>query len=256
LEKEESQVGIELAKTIKQLFNGQEKPFSPDKLLVTVWKNIETFAQYTQQDAHEFLMALLNEPGVSNVATNTFKGMMESDIVCTKCNSCFSTFDPILDISLGVKRENVEMGSLGECLARFIRKEKLSSFYTCKKCNQKVIATKQMIIKSLPPVICFHLKRFEQMEELSHHSTKIDHFVEFPKNIDMSAYTVNPQKKMVYKLISIVEHRGNMDSGHYVSYIKQNGNWWLFDDARILRITEKDVAKCNAYLLFYAKSDL
>ncbi|MEW5299900.1 MAG: hypothetical protein WDW36_002870 [Sanguina aurantia] len=39
--------------------------------------------------------------------------------------------------------------------------------------------------------------------------------------------------------------------GHYVSFVKKAGEWYECDDASVTHVTEKQVAACQAYLLFY-----
>lgn len=65
--------------------------------------------------------------------------------------------EPFLALNLTVSNP-----SLDESLDQFVRGEILEgdNAYFCEKCNQKRIAIKRMCIKSLPPVLCIHLKRF------------------------------------------------------------------------------------------------
>mmetsp|Transcript_45887 Transcript_45887/g.82754 ORF Transcript_45887/g.82754 Transcript_45887/m.82754 type:complete len:110 (+) Transcript_45887:1-330(+) len=47
-----------------------------------------------------------------------------------------------------------------------------------------------------------------------------------------------------------------MGSGHYTSCVKRQGKWYSFDDSRVYSISEEDIFSPNAYLLFYARSDV
>lgn len=57
-------------------------------------------------------------------------------------------------------QEGAEKMRLEECLGRFTSKEKLSqdTDYICKKCGAQGDATKQLNLKTLPPVLNIHLK--------------------------------------------------------------------------------------------------
>lgn len=45
---------------IRSMFSGDETPYSPHAFLYTIWTQFEHLAGYRQQDAHEFLVALLD----------------------------------------------------------------------------------------------------------------------------------------------------------------------------------------------------
>jgi hypothetical protein len=58
--------------------------------------------------------------------------------------------------------------------------------------------------------------------------------------------------KMPYRLMSIVEHRGNAHGGHYVSYRRDHsGEWFRISDATVTPISWPQVRTCQAYMLFY-----
>ncbi|XP_033122168.1 ubiquitin carboxyl-terminal hydrolase 22-like, partial [Anneissia japonica] len=121
--------------------------------------------------------------------------------------------------------------SLDDCLRRFTRAEHLGSSakIKCNSCQSYEESTKQLTMKKLPIVACFHLKRFE-------HSTrsrkKISTFISFPHELDMTPYMsshrrANGQRSNIrtslglqqtnnkYCLFAVVNHIGTLESGHY-----------------------------------------
>ena len=44
-------------------------------------------------------------------------------------------------------------------------------------------------------------------------------------------------------------------SGHYVAYIRTSVGWILFDDTNISEVSEADVLRQQAYILFYQQTD-
>lgn len=60
-------------------------------------------------------------------------------------------------------------------------------------------------------------------------------------------------QESMYQLFGVVSHRGDMQGGHYVAYIKCEGFWYQCDDAYVTLVTEADVTKCEAYMLYYAQ---
>lgn len=251
-EDEDLELANELHKTVIQLYNGETKPYNPHQLLYQVWNNLDNFSTYSEQDAHEFLMSLLDQDGISQLAEISFKGELQSDVVCTECKTKYSTYDPFLDIPLQIKHVNSNMKSIHECLCRFVKKEILDSDYFCYNCNSKGHATKQLSIKTLPIVLCFHLKRFQQTKD---QMLKVDTHLDFPFQLDMSPYS-QTLSKCLYNLFCVVEHKGTLESGHYRCYIQQNSKWYLCDDERVYRAQQSEIKDCQAYILFYIRKDL
>jgi ubiquitin carboxyl-terminal hydrolase 6/32 len=66
--------------------------------------------------------------------------------------------------------------SLGECLELFGREEQLEEFY-CRKCKEHRSATKCLSLYRLPPLMCIHLKRFQEHRGRWEKTNKI---VQFP----------------------------------------------------------------------------
>ena len=75
-------------------------------------------------------------------------------------------------------------------------------------------------IRSLPNNLIIHLKRFSYSRL---HRDKLNVLVEFPiENLDMSPYVLhNPNKEsLVYDLIAVSNHYGELGAGHYTAYAK------------------------------------
>lgn len=61
---------------------------------------------------------------------------------------------------------------------------------------------------------------------------------------------------LIYELSTVIVHKGKIDSGHYVSYSREGGDWFLFDDSKVVLVGEAEVLAAEAYLLFYMISSL
>jgi ubiquitin carboxyl-terminal hydrolase 22/27/51 len=67
-----------------------------------------------------------------------------------------------------------------------------------------------------------------------------------------SNHNVNsPTNALVYELSSVIVHKGKIDSGHYVSYSREGNDWFMFDDSKVVLVSEAEVLAAEAYLLFY-----
>ncbi|KKY14673.1 putative ubiquitin carboxyl-terminal hydrolase 22 [Diplodia seriata] len=225
----------------------------------------------------------------------TFSGKLQSTVTCDKCHNVTTATDPVMDLSLDVrsqaKKRKLDGNSeknpaidLRDCLDRFTGKEKLpAAEYSCEKCGgTQQSATKQLSIKKLPPVLPIHLKRFETSKSTS---TKLETKISFPTSLDLYPYTTRarsssssskdsangtkdsksagsggngaiPSPTCMYELASVIVHKGNIDSGHYVSYARKGGDWFLFDDSKVVLASEADVLRAEAYLLVYVVRNL
>jgi ubiquitin carboxyl-terminal hydrolase 22/27/51 len=258
---------------------------------------LQALAGYNQQDAHEYMQFMLNTLHLQNggssetncrcIIHQTFYGKLSSTVTCDKCKNTNTALDPYMDLSLDVrnqaKKRKLEVKSgddeplnLQDCLDRFTGREKLAADdYTCQSCKEKG-ATKQLSIKTLPPVLPIHLKRFEHQKATS---SKIETRISFPLTLDLYPYTTahkssqppgkklaspkntnhnmnSPAKSLVYELSSVIVHKGKIDSGHYVSYSREGNDWFAFDDSKVVLVSEADVLGAEAYLLFYTVSVL
>ncbi|KAK7732130.1 hypothetical protein SLS57_001110 [Botryosphaeria dothidea] len=217
----------------------------------------------------------------------TFSGKLQSTVTCDKCRNVTTAIDPVMDLSLDLrsqaKKRKLEGDSsaeknptlgLRDCLDRFTGKEKLAAAdYSCEKCGgTQQNATKQLSIKKLPPVLPIHLKRFETSKSTS---TKLETKIAFPMSLDLYPYTTRgrasskdstngakdpkgllPTPTCMYELASVIVHKGKIDSGHYVSYSRKGGDWFLFDDSKVVLASEADVLRAEAYLLVYVVRSL
>nr|CAD2198728.1 unnamed protein product [Meloidogyne enterolobii] len=169
--------------------------------------------------------------------------------------------------------ENKNELSLEECLLSFVRAENLGTKIKCERCGTYEISTKQLTLRKLPIVACFHLKRFEHVNT-SNKRQKIIKPFRFPESIDLTPYTTpyrnihegcskemrQTRQKLTslsnqYSLFAVVNHTGSTESGHYTCYVRhQRDNWFNCNDQKIRKERLEDVLSSEGYLLFYCKS--
>lgn len=66
----------------------------------------------------------------------------------------------------------------------------------------------------------------------------------------------SPSNSLYYELSGVIVHKGKIDSGHYVSYSREGGDWFAFDDSKVVLVSEAEVLAVEAYLLFYMMRNL
>ncbi|KAI7735744.1 hypothetical protein M8C21_015401 [Ambrosia artemisiifolia] len=239
------------------------------------------------------------------IAHRVFSGILRSDVMCTACGFTSTTYDPCVDISLDLvpnhdiptkassknlhscngnaETINPGLSTLLGCLDRFTRPERLGSDqkFFCQQCQVRQESLKQMSIRKLPLVSCFHIKRFEH-SPIRKMSRKIDRYMQFPFSLDMSPYLSSSilrsrfgnrifgfdgdgngndpdcsnESTSEFELFAVVTHSGKLDAGHYSTYLRLSNQWYKCDDAWVTKVSENIVRAAQGYMMFYVQKML
>ncbi|KAK3845148.1 MAG: hypothetical protein J3R72DRAFT_50940 [Linnemannia gamsii] len=225
-----------------------------------------------------------------SIISDLFEGTLESRVRCLSCRREYIKEDKFFDLSIpidkktkiiddtqddkgGKDKDGGVLGSfvdsiggwlsinnrtikLQDCLASFCATEELTGEdrYRCTQCDALNDCRKTFRITHLPETLCIHLKRFRY----DSYSSKINTYVQFPmEDLDMTPFLKstdpNELSNSKYDLYAMVRHRGVVGGGHYIGYAKHalDGCWYEFDDTYVTRKAPADVAKMEAYVLFY-----
>lgn len=234
------------------------KVITPNSVKLLVSDQNSIFYGYEQQDAHEFLVFLIdiisdelieenkknpkNVMGIemSNLVKVIFNTNISSIIYCdeTKDKSKTKAGENILSLAIGNSRTNLE-----ECLENFQKIEKLDGDqqWLNDKDNKYYDAYKRLYIKSYPKYLIIHFKRFN----FSRFSRKNNTEVEMSEQIKL--------KNDNYKLRAIVFHMGSTGGGHYISIVNKGDKWLLCNDSSVSEVTSIGDYLNRGYIYLYAK---
>lgn len=176
---------------------------------------------------------------------------------------------------------NDETAQLTNLLDDYFHREILNdqeNYYSCVKCRKKdegkkkdyfgktdpKFITKTFFLYNPSPVLVIVLKRFKKTNSYSWMSsggfTKIDTEVQFPFDLDMTKYFIkqnNPSETFKYTLHGIVVHGGGLGGGHYTAYAKHiiegKERWFYASDSYVNEVDKGQVARAQAYMLFYSR---
>lgn len=248
-----------------------------------------------QMDVDEFqklwfdkLEGLLKGTPQEKLLTELFGGEVINEITSLECPHIAQRIEPFFSLSLEVKN----LGTLEESLASFVLSDLLEgeNKFHCSECNEKVAAKKRCLLKSLPKNLIIQLKRFDYDVEFEFRS-KVSQFFEFPEVLNLDPFTVEgisrkenetkraniggtgkSEPEMRYRLVGILVHKGQAESGHYYSFIKERKTqiWYQFNDEYVTlfdpkliplecyggQISPGESRSNSAYMLFYEKFDL
>ncbi|CAG8436229.1 7105_t:CDS:2 [Funneliformis caledonium] len=177
-----------------------------------------------------------------------------------------------------VNEMDVDKNSLEDCLDRYCEKEQLPE-YKCEDCETRLSnghvlsdeivnsCSRTTTCKKLPPVLTFVVERFHRT---STNTIKNEAEFEFPEEIDMAKWTsrghdilekggtLDDLPSYNYNLLSVVNHEGRLDTGHYTVYCKSRDRWFLFDDHAVKCASVEEVlqSRRKAYLCFYVADTL
>ena len=199
--------------------------------------------------------------------------------------------ESFLDLSIDIEQNS----SVTACLRQFSASEMLCqrNKFFCDSCCGLQEAEKRMKIKHSPNILALHLKRFKYQEDLQKY-VKLSYRVAFPFELRLFNTVddaVNPDR--LYELFAIVVHIGRYavqsvplmhervgltrisllsspesprysgpHHGHYITIIKAQGSWVVFDDDSVEAIKESEIPKyfgegsSGAYVLFYQAVDM
>lgn len=226
-----------------------------------------------------------------SVIVDYFQGQYLSQLKCLECGMTSTTYNAfsILSLPIPERLNKDKVVTLAQCLDLFTDTELLDddNKWHCPRCKRFTKLTKKISITRLPRVLIIHFKRFLML--LSGHFNKLETFVTYPVNetLDLTSYWpqvgtyINPDKSMdtakelqilstfpqrhqdppfKYKLYGVVNHFGNLTTGHYTAYVKkasdlkQRKDWCYFDDAKIQYDCKvNQVMNKSAYCLFFQR---
>jgi ubiquitin C-terminal hydrolase len=186
-----------------------------------------------------------------------FNGMLITEITDLNKNRISRTFDPYFILQLPIPQptnNNNTSISIYNCLNLLWCPESLHDYKISDSvafASSSVTVNKTYYLWITPQILILNLKRYTDP------TNKINTYIDIPHHLNLSKYlytncTANPH----YQLYAICNHKGNMETGHYYSYvfISHLNKWILFnDDLPPQIIPENIVSTQNAVCVFYKK---
>jgi ubiquitin C-terminal hydrolase len=133
-------------------------------------------------------------------------------------------------------------------------------------------ARKCLVLTRCPSILCCHIQR-RYYDPYSNCMEKCVQHVQFEEILNLAPYcpyspeastswvagssrhshhaNTKKYRQMLYRLESLVEHRGNAHGGHYICYRRFGKSWFRISDHTVSHISWKEVRNCQAYMLFY-----
>jgi len=185
-----------------------------------------------------------------SIITDLFYSIICTTLTC-ECNYECYPFQELLDIPLLIPKNHNSI-TIDEILRNFFSIQYVEKL--CQKCKKQTKHKQNIKLGSPPEILILSLQRF------NNNQIKDESLVDFEEIIDISNfidYECGYQGETIYNLFAVINHYGNIDSGHYNCYIKLlNKEWYEFNDRTVNKIDFKDIKKENVCTLFYNKITL
>jgi ubiquitin C-terminal hydrolase len=124
------------------------------------------------------------------------------------------------------------------------------NMYFCPICVRHVHAEKTALIRRAPNVLILQLNRFREVNGIREkNAAKVEIFEE----LDFARFVCGNKELILYDLVGVVQHLGNIEGGHYISFTKIENDWFMFNDAEFKPATFHEATGKDAYILFYQK---
>ena len=243
----------------------------PNDFVRFVKKENILFDNREQQDAHEFLLFVLNtiqddEKKLFNIdeqemgpIQRIFQGEVAYSTFCLDCETQSGSRQTFLDLSIEVEQNH----SLNNCMSRFWATSLFTSDnkVMCSACCAMVCARRCVGLGKAPSkTLIVQLKRFKYSEE---GRNKLFGHVALPSEIGLQT---SKQKTIPFNLKGFVVHQGSsMNAGHYYGVFRQGKQWRKYDDEAVSVLTDQQVLNywgersnddrvtATAYILLYER---
>lgn len=203
-----------------------------------------------------------------------FSGDLLVQMQCSKCGYQKFSFDKFgdlvlnMDVTTGQSRRSVTMdnyryGSYGlnntgtsgvknlnALISEYFKTEEIEDFL-CQSCKKKCTVYKKTSIWTFPYTLFLYLKRFEYYPHerkrqdkvfVPETSVSLTNFKQTTMD-DMQIRKViadfgdgREYKMGEYKIKGYVEHYGEINHGHYISYCENGNTWVKFNDDKVTKV--------------------
>ncbi|MCQ2821389.1 MAG: ubiquitin carboxyl-terminal hydrolase [archaeon] len=188
-----------------------------------------------------------------SLITDLFYGFFGYELHCL-CGRIDYSYAQFTEVALPLISQNLFNGQYYDVQQlihdRFTNRQKIIPREVCPSCHQKRELFQLEKVVRLPSIFIISLLRSNKNS-----SVKNEEYVSYPDCIDLKDsmdYQLFNEGNTRYRLVGVNCHIGNMKSGHYFSYARVNGKWFLFNDSEVTEESPNFNSR-EVYALFYQR---
>ena len=215
---------------------------------ISAYKELTTTGKSKEEqnlEYHNFFIGREN-----SIIIDVFYIQMINIFTC-KCGFESYSFQKLLDIPLLLPMKGKREIDLISLIKDYLQEEEIDWSSKCEKCEKaNLIHYKKIKMSMLNEIIIFSLQRFDPILSMKNSiNVSYQETIDLREFCDTDLYKSNTK----YKLCGTINHIGNIDYGHYYSYIKIGEIWYEFNDSIIRTINRMDFNNGYVCVLFYEK---
>lgn len=214
---------------------------------------------------------LIEHEGTSPIH-DLFQGHLQNKLICNNCKYQSINYSPFTILSLPIPSSGTDTVDLSDCLRYYSQDELLSgdNAWKCPKCTSNVpndnlldnhpvftkksgifkfsrrakspsrssskspskslitTSTKTLNFIKLPKILFIHLSRFS----IFNLTDKLNTNILYPIYLKFNNYS----NDITYKLTGLINHYGNLKSGHYTALVNKSDDYWCYFDDENVRL--------------------
>lgn len=190
----------------------------------------------------------------NSIITDIFIGYFSFEYNC-ECGFKEFSFSQFLDLPVQMN-SGIHGFDLFQMLQNnFYKKSYVDMGENCRFCKRTSKKEEIMRVAYLPQVLIISLQRINPKNGM-----KNDAPVKFYEGLDLREIIdaeISDGSSTKYNLFAVTNHIGEINTGHYFSYIKIDKNWYCFEDSKVYKVGYKiDMTSKEVYTLFYMRSNV
>ena len=199
-----------------------------------------------------------NAPRSSKVVKGLLGHSLAITMTCSKCGKeTHSKTTGNEDFILSVKYQKAM--SLDKLLEQVTFGKSIVQGRRCESCKEVSDTPRLERLLTAPDILVIQLHRFSEGKGMFGRHVKDQNPIPFSEHLDLSHFT-DGKTSLRYSLLSVVQHLGSRESGHYRTIARgPEGRWEELDDESVQRTTLHSALNPNRpwtpYVLFYAKNE-
>ncbi|XP_037603395.1 putative ubiquitin carboxyl-terminal hydrolase 50 [Sebastes umbrosus] len=273
---------------LEEMWLGRSSSCAPVEARSVLCSILPQFNNYSQQDAQELLLFLLNalhddlkkvakrqmrsskrQPRqdqnrncataageTTTIVSHLFEGQLGYMTLCMHCDHQTHSTQTFTVLSLPVPTDIIKC-SIQDCLSLFFEQTILTGGeqMLCSVCGLRRETTVLTCLDKPPEILILHLKRFGCKGK---NQVKLRTNVVFSMRLDVSPFLSSSVQKTLYssyRLYAVVNHTGHLNMGHYTALCHNalTRTWHCFDDSAVREVQDSFVQSPNAYVLLYSR---
>ena len=214
---------------------------------ISAYKELTTEGKSKEEQNKEYHNFFLSRE--NSIIVDIFYNQIINIFTCA-CGFESYSFQKLLDIPLLLPNKAFKI-DLSSLITEYFKEEEIDWSTKCEECKKPGLKhLKIMKFSILNEIVIFSLQRFDPVL-----STKNDVRVFFKENIDLKDYCDNDlfKEKTKYRLCGTINHIGNINYGHYYSFIRIGEIWYEFNDSIVRKVYSMDYDSSSVCVLFYEK---